>query len=282
MIHLLCLTIVLSIVASAYPQSLGSKTQNLSHHPIERLNHGKRVVYLALGDSTGLGVGSVSGNGYVERVLQRMKGEYAEARLIKLCILGATTRRFRLMMSEGINVRPTLVTLSIGINDLLQEVTEEEFEANYKDIVKSLRVLHAPIVVTNLPDVVSTPALSRRKDIRKRLYLFNKRIEAIANNEGLYLVDLYDASVKVIGAHPKYFSSDRFHPSDAGYELWAQIMWPAVKLAMNKSKGSQLPRRRSQANPRLPSGLVSSVVTQLPHYRDQQHNFRTLPPGRFG
>jgi lysophospholipase L1-like esterase len=28
--------------------------------------------------------------------------------------------------------------------------------------------------------------------------------------------------------HPEYFSSDGFHPSDKGYELWATQMWPTV------------------------------------------------------
>jgi lysophospholipase L1-like esterase len=139
-------------------------------------------------------------------------------------------------VTEGFSVKPTVVTLSIGINDVLHQVSEEEFAANYEDILKSLGSLTVPIVVTNLPDISFAPRLpnSMREDMHVRVLLFNKRIEALAKRYRLLFVDLYAVTAKVL-TNPKFFASDGFHPSDAGYKLWTRTMWPTVRSAIKGS-----------------------------------------------
>jgi lysophospholipase L1-like esterase len=195
------------------------------------------VTYLALGDSTGLGLGAKNGYGYVEQLMTRIQKEHPGSRLLKVCRLGETTIGLRQRVTEGFTVKPTVVTLSIGVNDLLQRVTDEQFAANYEGIVNSLKQLAVPIVVTNLPDVSFAPKLpnSMREEIHFKVLLFNRRIEMIARQNALLFVDLYQASRKVIATHPEFFSSDGFHPSDAGYELWTRTMWSAVKMAVNRT-----------------------------------------------
>jgi lysophospholipase L1-like esterase len=38
----------------------------------------------------------------------------------------------------------------------------------------------------------------------------------------------------LIPAHPEFFSSDGFHPSEQGYEFWAVKMWPSLKEAIGE------------------------------------------------
>lgn len=199
--------------------------------PIEQSKLAKPVTYLALGDSTGLGLGAKNGYGYVERLMIRIKKEHPGSRLVKLCRLGETTNGLRQRVTEGFPVKPTFVTLSVGINDLLHRVSEGEFAANYEEIVKSLNRLAVPIVVTNLPDISSAPSLPKfmREEMRIKLLLFNKSIETLAKRYGLLFVDLYGATANLLTKHPGFFSSDGFHPSDAGYRFWTQTMWPAVQ-----------------------------------------------------
>jgi lysophospholipase L1-like esterase len=73
-----------------------------------------------------------------------------------------------------------------------------------------------------------------RDETRRRIQLFNERIEAIARRYELRMVDTYAETHRVIPSHPEFFSEDGFHPSAEGYEYWAEAMWPTVKAAINQ------------------------------------------------
>lgn len=228
---------ILFILGWVIPAQFIELSQASQRETIDSSRRAKPVTYLALGDSTGLGLGAKNGYGYVEQVMTRIKTKRPGSRLLKLCRLGETTASLRQRLTESFSVKPTFVTLSIGMNDLLQRISEQEFAANYEAIVIQLKRLAVPIVITNLPDISFAPRLpnSMREEIHVKVLLFNKQIEAIAKGYGLLFVDLYEASSKMITTHSKFFSLDGFHPSDAGYEFWTRIMWPTVKIAINRS-----------------------------------------------
>jgi|GEM_PF-1788954 len=228
------LFVILLITGWAIPAQFTELSKTRHRTPIQRASRVRPVTYLALGDSTGLGLGAKNGYGYVEQLMSRIRTEYPGARLVKLCKLGETTATLRQRLPETFSVKPTFVTLSIGINDLLQRISEQEFAANYEEIVKSLRRLEIPIVVTNLPDISLAPKLpnSMREEMHVNVLLFNKRIETIAKHYGLFFVDLYAASAKTLAKHQEFFASDGFHPSDAGYRFWTRTMWPSVRTAI--------------------------------------------------
>ena len=225
------------VVAGAACARLDStRTENKTNVMSE--NESVSVIYTALGDSTGAGVGAREGGGYVARIFVRIKRERPDARLINLCVSGATTEDvLREQLTPAINSRPTLITLGIGINDIGHGMPIQRFERNYEDRVKRLRSeTKASIILTNIPDISFAPVipLSARQDTRNRIILFNERIEAIARRYELSMVDVYSETHKVIPSHPEMFSEDGFHPSDAGYEYWAETMWPTVKTNLSK------------------------------------------------
>jgi len=194
------------------------------------------VIYTALGDSTGVGVGSKEGAGYVARLFEKIKSAHPQSRLTNLCVSGATTDDvLRVQLQPAINSRPTLVTLGIGINDIGHGQTLERFARNYEEIIKRLTgETNARLVVTNIPDISFAPAVPEyaRDETRRRIQSFNEKIEGIAKQYGLLVVDTYAETSKIIPAHPEFFSEDGFHPSDVGYEKWAETMWPQVKAAI--------------------------------------------------
>jgi acyl-CoA thioesterase I len=198
-------------------------------------NGGAPVNYVALGDSTGVGVGAEHG-GYVVRLLERIKQERPQSRLTNLCVSGATTDDvLREQVGPGAAARPTLITLGIGINDAGHSTPVDRFARNYEEIITRLRTqTDAPIVVSNLPDVSLAPVVPSymRDEARRRIELYNERIRDIAKRHDLLVVDAFSATREVIPQHPEFFSSDGFHPSDIGYEYWAKTMWPTVKAAI--------------------------------------------------
>ena len=194
------------------------------------------IIYVALGDSTGVGVGAQRGGGYVARLFTRIKRVDEEARAVNLCVSGATTADvLREQAPRLANLDPTLITLGIGINDLGRGVTVEQFARNYEAIIRGLKQKpRAAIVVVNIPDISLAPRVPvyAHDEARRRINLFNQRIEESASKQNLHLVDIYGPSSELIPKHPEFFSADGFHPSEAGYEYWAKHMWPIVEQAI--------------------------------------------------
>lgn len=189
------------------------------------------IIYVALGDSTGAGVGAVEG-GYVVRLYERLLQHRPGSELTNVCVSGATTEDvLRGQLDQGVAKNPQLVTLGIGINDVGRGVPLDRFAANYDRILSTLKEkTQAQIVVANIPDVSSAPVVpsSLRSQYHRQIQTFNQRLQEIANRHGVTVFDIYSVTARDLPTHPEYFSRDGFHPSDAGYELWATEMWPTM------------------------------------------------------
>jgi acyl-CoA thioesterase-1 len=189
------------------------------------------IVYVALGDSTGSGVGARDG-GYVARLFRRLLEHRGGSELVNLCVSGATTDDvLRGQLQRGVQRSPDLVTLGIGINDIGHGFSLEQFAKNYDQILSTLKEkTSATIVVTNIPDISTAPRIpfSMRAEYQRQIETFNQRLEEIARGHEVTIFDIFTITRRELPSHPEYFSSDGFHPSDEGYELWAEQMWPTL------------------------------------------------------
>ena len=195
------------------------------------------IVYVALGDSTGAGVGARDG-GYVARIFKRLLELRPESKLSNLCVSGATTADLlRSQLDRGVALNPDLVTVGIGINDIGHGLTLEQFSKNYEQIISTLKEkTHARIVVTNIPDISSAPRIPgpMRSQYQRQIVQFSERLGEIANRYGVTVFDVHRITKAELPSHPEYFSADGFHPSDKGYELWASSMWPTVEETISR------------------------------------------------
>ena len=184
---------------------------------------------LALGDSTGVGVGARSGGGYPDRLL---RPEHPGLQLVNCCQSGATTADVIVdQLPLALRTRPRLITIGIGINDLGLQLPEDAFALNLEEMVVALRKLTAPIAIANIPDVALSPTEARlvpRRLYERRIEIFNEHVTATAARHSLALVDLYALSREALPGRNELWSPDGFHPSAAGYDQWAQSMLPAV------------------------------------------------------
>ncbi len=197
------------------------------------------VTYVALGDSTGAGVGATQG-GYVARLFRRIVPSRAGSELINLCVSGATTSDvLRNQIEKGVSNQPNLVTLGIGINDIGHGLSLEQFSKNYEEILRRLKSgTSARIVVTNIPDISSAPRIPEvlRGEYQRLITQFNQALEEIAGRHGVTVFDVYRVTREELPAHPEFFSDDGFHPSDEGYELWAERMWPTIATVIGEDR----------------------------------------------
>lgn len=200
-------------------------------------NRASPLVYVAIGDSTGIGLGARDGGGYVDRLFARIEQKRPDSTLLNLSAAGATTADvIDKQLPRLTDARATLVTVCVGMNDLLRGREIRQFAEDYETLVAKLRQSDKLIVIANLPDVASAPAMKGRTDesFRLRLGQFNKVIADIAGRHSVPLIDLYKLSDELLRSRPECFSSDGLHPSDLGYTYWAEWMWVVVKQAIRE------------------------------------------------
>lgn len=207
------------------------------HLPEDRA---EAVMYVAVGDSTVYGVGA---NGternYVSRLYERLRSVYASARMTNLGVGGATAAAVvERQLQRAVALRPDLVTLSIGPNDITRGRDVGEYERDLETIFRTLlRETTAVLVVNLIPDLTLTPRFRGREEAAKvgrRVVLFNEALGRQARAHGVEVVDLYSASQQEVPRRPELMAADGYHPSDQGHARWAELMWRGVEARMRR------------------------------------------------
>ncbi|EAU61990.1 adventurous gliding motility protein C [Stigmatella aurantiaca DW4/3-1] len=134
-------------------------------------------------------------------------------------------------LKRAVASQPTLVTLGIGTNDLWRGTALEDFREGLDRIARRLKPTGASLVVVNIPDMALAPVarLVPSHLYEGRIEPFNEALHAVAHTHGMHLVDLYTASREFLPKRSDFFCHDGFHPSDAGYDQWADLMLPTVR-----------------------------------------------------
>lgn len=198
-------------------------------------DHAAEVVYVALGDSTVEGIGASSTDAaYVGRLHARLREHYPRAVLHNLGAGGATSADvLGGQLQRAVELGPHLVTLSVGPNDITGRVPVEAYDRNVSAILARLREeTRAVVVVNSLPDLAVTPRFRRTPmaDAVGRLSIrFNETLARRVDEHGFVLVDLYHPSQAEVPARPDLVSRDGYHPSDAGYARWAELLWAGIE-----------------------------------------------------
>lgn len=193
------------------------------------------LVYVALGDSTVQGIGASSpATNYVSRLHARLLERYPNARMVNLGVGGATSRDVvERQLEPAVALKPHLLTLSIGPNDITSRVTVKAYADNMDTILGRLAADTSAVIVVNLlPDLAVTPRFRARElaSVVGRLSTeFNEALAGVAKRHGVAVVDLYAASRREVPGHPELLARDGYHPSDLGYARWAELMWEAVR-----------------------------------------------------
>jgi acyl-CoA thioesterase I len=187
--------------------------------------------YAALGDSTGVGVGARDGRGYVVRVFERIREREPGARLLNLCVSGATsTEVVRHQLPRALTSAPQLVSVFMGINDLVRGVAPATFARNVASVAEALDAQSSRALFCTLPDLTHAPVASTflsalglaRTVFESRTLVYNEHVRHCAREHGHAVCDLFSVALRD-RAH--FFSDDGFHPASEGYEELAVLLW---------------------------------------------------------
>ena len=153
---------------------------------------------------------------------------------MNLGVAGATSYDvLEVQVADAIALRPHLVTLSIGPNDITSERSLWAYARDIDGILGALiRGTTAVVVVNLIPDLTVTPRFKGKEIeplVHKHVVAFNEILASRAHAYGAEIVDLYIASRQEVPRRPELIGADGYHPSDEGYARWAELMWAAIE-----------------------------------------------------
>ena len=206
-------------------------------NPAMLVSKSDAVRYLALGDSYTIGTGASSEARNYPSILAKRLAEATGAKvdLTNPAVNGFTT--VDLIANElGLvdRLKPQLVSVLIGVNDLVQGRTPDQYRLSLMQIYDSVADLKLPagrVVAISLPDwslVPAAPTFGDPAALRRLTDTFNSIAKREAEARGFMWVDITAVSASAMGS-PGWISSDQLHPGDAQYAAWAEVIWETVR-----------------------------------------------------
>jgi lysophospholipase L1-like esterase len=188
----------------------------------------QRVVWL--GDSTAAGIGVGRADDVLGQQVARLVGR--PTAITNLAVSGATIAD---VLDEQVPrvaaTRADVVAISIGANDVTHRTTTATFRKRYRRLLAALPE-GIPVVVLGVPDMGSPPRLAQ--PLRAITGFLGRKLDRVARDEahraGATYVDIAGPTGPRFRADHGLFAGDRYHPSAAGYGLWAEEVartWPA-------------------------------------------------------
>lgn len=191
------------------------------------------LVYVAIGDSltSGVGVDSYE-QSYPYRLGQMLAEGKTNVTLHTFAVPGArTVNALGAALDAAIQIRPDIVTVLLGTNDVHGNIPKKTFEANYDAMLARLTtetdatVYVVAIPYIGAPDLIAQP-YRLYFDVRTRA--FNDVLKQLAATYGATYVHLYRETTRAERGTADYYAADLFHPSNVGYALWADILYESI------------------------------------------------------
>jgi lysophospholipase L1-like esterase len=195
-----------------------------------------KFLYVALGASDATGVGAFPlTKGYVYLIRNAVEKFKPGVSLLNLGVpgerIGPIKETVRVAVVQ-VGLKPNLVTLWTGANDLIAGDDPREFQADLRFILQNLRkTTAAVIVVANLPDLTKLPRFRDQPSpivTLDRVRAFNKGIAQEAAAVNAPVVDLFAEPV----SDNLVSDLDGFHPNKEGHReiavLFLEVLLPKV------------------------------------------------------
>jgi lysophospholipase L1-like esterase len=173
--------------------------------------------YVALGDSftEGLDDLTATGGGYrgwADRFAERLAVAQPGLRYANLAVRGKTLQQVADdQVPVAISLRPDLVSIAAGGNDMLRPSADPDALADHFDeVIKALQQAGCPVLMFTGFD----PRFPVLRLIRGKVAAFNMHLRAIADRHRCSVVDLWSMHVL---RDPRAWSADRLHLTADGH-----------------------------------------------------------------
>jgi len=192
------------------------------------------VRYVALGDSYTIGTSVAAAERWPDQLVAAFgRAEPTIDLVANLGVNGYTSGDLvRDELPQLDALRPTFVTVLIGVNDVVQRVPATTYDANVTLILDALlaRLPADRIVTVAIPDYTVTPAGAQFGDPRTQhdgIVAANATMARLATDRAIAFVDIFDLSLRAADDR-SLVARDGLHPSGAQYALWVERILPVV------------------------------------------------------
>jgi acyl-CoA thioesterase-1 len=190
--------------------------------------------YLALGDSYTIGTSVDEGERWPNQLVARLADPDVEL-AGNLGVNGYTSGDLiRDELPRAARLRPELVSVQIGVNDVVRGVPDERYGANVTEIFDKVLALVPPERAFALatPDYTVTPqgaAYGIPEQQRAGILHVNEILRRHAEERGIAFVpEIFEIS-REAGDDPAMVAIDGLHPSGAQYARWVDAIEPVVR-----------------------------------------------------
>lgn len=196
--------------------------------------------YVALGDSYTIGTSVGTAERFPDQLVAALGPEPPTLELVaNLGVNGYTSDDLiRQELPALDDLMPEFVSVLIGVNDVVQGVPLQRYEANVVVILDALldRLPPERILVIAIPDYTVTPAGADYGDPLVQsasIQGANAVMERFAAERGIAYVDIFDIS-REAATDRRLVADDGLHPSGAQYERWVARLLPIVERALSR------------------------------------------------
>ena len=192
--------------------------------------------YVVLGDSTAAGVGADDQHGIAMETTRQLE----TSRRVEMTNLAVSGARIGDVVHDQLaraeTLRPDLVLLSVGANDVTHLTTVGSMRNNLREIVKRLRIANpnVAIVITGSPDMGAPPRIPRllRGIASWKTRQVNRMFVAEASSLSLTFAPIAERTGPLFRNDRSLFAADRFHPNERGYAVWIPVLNEAIAKAV--------------------------------------------------
>jgi lysophospholipase L1-like esterase len=189
------------------------------------------VRYVALGDSYTIGTAVTAAESWPSQLVERVPELHLAG---NVAVNGYTSDdMIKDELPQLDRLRPELVTVLIGVNDVVQRVSDLQYAGNVAVILEELLTRLPPerIVGIATPDYTLTPsgaAFGEADQQSDAIIRFNAILrEACETRRVRFVPDVFEISQRVRD-DPSLVADDGLHPSGSQYALWADAIAPVV------------------------------------------------------
>ena len=192
--------------------------------------------YVALGDSYTIGTSVTEAERWPNQLAARLPSLELVA---NLGVNGFTSRDLiGAELPPLAALRPQLISLLIGVNDVVQRVPSAAYRANVEHILAAVTALvgTARTFVVTTPDYTVTPAGADYGDPARQsagIRENNAIITELATAREIAVVDIFDISLRA-GTDRSLVAGDGLHPSGTQYARWVERIHPALEELLGR------------------------------------------------
>lgn len=207
---------------------------------------GQDLRYVALGETYTIGEGLPrQPDRWPNQLVRALRQEVPMAIAANLAVQSSTTGE---VIDEQLPVleelEPDVVSLLIGVNDVIRGFTDEEYRANLEVIldgrsddgsgppVTGILDLVPPdrVFLVTTPDYTLTPRgpAFQRPDDADTIDRFNAILEDVGRARGVAVVDISPIS-DLVPRDPTLIADDGLHPSAKQFAGWVELIAPVVR-----------------------------------------------------